>query len=173
MPKKTKRKKNNIKYYLSNFGFSLIVILCLGFFVSLIDNLIFNEGNQKEEIDLAKLITKSKYEEKTGHKITLEIHNGCGIPKLANLYTEFLRDEGFDILDSKNANNFDYTQTQILYHQNHKLRALSLSKIMGIDESLVIKKVTPYIIHDLTLIIGSDYNKLDSYQSAIVFETPF
>ena len=88
-----KRKSNNnidIKNLITNIAVGGLLLLSVGFFVSLVDNLFFDEGRTHDRPDLASLITKTKYEEKTGHKITVEIHNGCGIAKLANLYTEFL-----------------------------------------------------------------------------------
>ena len=178
MPKRAQRRRKSddnieIKNVLINIAIGGLFFLVIGFFVSLVDNLFFDNGRAQDRPDLAALITKTKYEEITGHKITVEIHNGCGIPKLANLYTEFLRSEGFDVIDSRNANNFDYTKTQILHHQGDKARALSLSKTMKIDESLITKKKTPYLIHDLTLILGCDYQQLNSYQNAVIYEAPF
>jgi len=177
MPKRSprKRKSNNleIKNILTNIAVGGLFLLAIGFFVSLVDNLFFDNGRAQDRPDLAALITKTKYEEITGHKITVEIHNGCGIPKLANLYTEFLRSEGFDVIDSRNADNFDYTKTQILHHQGDKARALSLGKTMKIDESLITEKQSPYLIHDLTLILGDDYRQLNSYQNAVIYEDPF
>jgi len=156
-----------------NIAMGSLLLLSVGFIVSLADNLFFDDGRAHNRPDLASLITKTKYEEKTGHKITVEIHNGCGISKLANLYTEFLRGEGFDIIDSKNADNFDYTKTRILHHQGDRARALSLGKTMTINESLIIEEKSPYLIHDLTLILGCDYQQLNSYQNAVVYEAPF
>jgi len=178
MPKRGSRKRKSntkldIKNILINIAVGGLLLLTVGFFVSLIDNLFFDDGNSHHRPDLASLITKTKYEEKTGHKITVEIHNGCGIVKLANLYTDFLRSEGFDVIDSRNANNFDYTKTQILHHQGDRARALSLGKTMSIDESLIIEEKSPYLIHDLTLILGSDYQQLNSYQNAVVHEALF
>jgi hypothetical protein len=177
MPKRSprKRKSNNleIKNILTNIAVGGLLLLTIGFFVSLVDNLFFDDGRTHDRPDLAALITKTKYEEITGHKITVEIHNGCGIPKLANLYTEFLRSDGFDVIDSRNADNFEYTKTQILHHRGDKARALSLSKTMKIDESLITEKQNRYLIHDLTLILGHDYQQLSSYQNAVIHETPF
>ena len=178
MPKRTQRKRKSntnfrIKNIITNIAVGGLFLLTIGFFISLVDNLFFNDGHTQDRPDLATLITKTKYEEITGHKITIEIHNGCGIPKLANLYTEFLRSEGFDVIDSRNADNFEYTKTQILHHQGDKARALSLSKTMKIDESLITEEQSSYLIHDLTLILGDDYRQLNSYQNAVIYETPF
>ena len=178
MSRRTQRKRKSntnfeIKDVLTNIVVGGLLLLTIGFFVSLVDNLFFDDGRTHDRPDLAALITKTKYEKITGHKITVEIHNGCGIPKLANLYTEFLRSEGFDVIDSRNADNFDYTKTQILHHQGDKARALSLSKTMKIDESLITEEQNRYLIHDLTLILGRDYQQLNSYQNAVIYETPF
>jgi len=178
MSRRTQRKRKSstnfeIKNVLTNIVVGGLLLLTIGFFVSLVDNLFFDDGRTHDRPDLAALITKTKYEKITGHKITVEIHNGCGIPKLANLYTEFLRSEGFDVINSRNANNFEYTKTQILHHQGDKARALSLSKTMKIDESLITKEQNRYLIHDLTLILGRDYQQLNSYQNAVIYETPF
>ena len=178
MPKKTtrKRKINNnhdIKNILINITVGGLLLLSISFIVSLVDNLFFDDGHVHDRPNLAALITKTKYEEKTGHKITVEIHNGCGIPKLANLYTEFLRSEGFDVIDSRNADNFEYTKTQILHHQGDKARALSLGKTMAIDDALISEDKNTYLIHDLTLILGNDYRQLNSYQAAVIYESPF
>ena len=178
MPKRTarKRKTNNkfdVKNILPNIAVAGLLLLSIGFFVSLVDNIFFDDGHSYDLPNLAALITKTKYEEKTGHKITVEIHNGCGIPKLANLYTEFLRSEGFDVIDSRNADNFEYTKTQILHHQGDKARALSLGKTMTVDEALITEDRSVYLIHDLTLILGSDYRQLNSYQNAVIYEAPF
>ena len=178
MPKKNRRKRefnNNIdiKNILTNIAVGGLLLLSIGFFVSLVDNLFFDDAPLHDRPDLSLLITKSKYEEKTGHKITVEIHNGCGMPKLANLYTEFLRSEGFDVIDSRNADNFEYKKTQILHHQGDKARALSLSKKMAVDEALITDKKSRYLIHDLTLILGSDYRELNSWENVVIYETPF
>ena len=178
MKKINRRKKEfknslDIKNIITNISVGGLLLLTIGFFVSLVDNLFFENPHSHDRPDLSLLITKSKYEEKTGHKITVEIHNGCGMPKLANLYTEFLRSEGFDVIDSRNADNFEYTKTQILHHQGDKVRALSLSKKMTIDETLITDKKSRYLIHDLTLILGSDYRQLNSWENVVIYETPF
>ena len=167
-----KRRIQNKKNIFTNFIIISTLLLTTSFFVSFADYLFF--GNVEEvHPDLESLIPKTKYEHKTGHKITVEIHNGCGIPKLANLYTEFLRNEGYDVIDSRNADNFNYKNTQIQHHRGDKKRALSLSETMKIDESLISEIKSSHLIHDLTLILGNDYQQLNSYENAVIHETPF
>ena len=168
----TRRKNKKNKTIRSNILISLLSIIIIGFIISSVNNF-FNTGLNISSPDLSKLLTKSKYEKKTGHKIEIEIWNGCGIPKLATLYSDFLRSEGIDVLDSKNADNFEYHESKILHHRGEMKRALALAEIMKINENNIVEDKNETLFFDLTLIIGQDYNELTSYKNAIMHQKPF
>ena len=151
----------------------LLSILVMGFFISSIDRLFFNDGLNTEFPDLSTLITQTQYEKQTGHKIQIEIWNGCGIPKLADMYSNYLRSEGIDVLDSKNADNFNYKESKILHHRGELKRALALAEIMMIDKKNIVEDKNENLFLDLTLIIGEDYNELKSYRNAMMHQQPF
>ena len=151
----------------------LLAIMVLGFLVSGVDRIFFNQGIEVEFADLSTLITKTNYEKKTDHKIQVEILNGCGIPKLARMYTNYLRSEGFDVLDSKNANHFNYIETKILHHRGDIDRALELADIIMIDKNKIIEDKDESLFYDLTLILGKDYMNLSSYRNALMHQQPF
>ncbi len=79
----------------------VLTLMVVGFLSSGINRFFFNSGVDANYPDLSTLITKTKYEKKTGHKIQIEIRNGCGVSNLARMYTDFLRKKGLDVLDSK------------------------------------------------------------------------
>lgn len=165
--RRKKRKKRNHTSLFNNLVILSLFILVFGFLGSMLDRLLFNNGKQPlSNTDLSKMIASTKYELKTGHKIEVEIHNGCGVSGLANMYTDFLRAEGYDILDSKNAQHFSYPQSLILHHNDDYNIALSLAKTMGITESQISILEDKNKLHDLTLIIGQDYRSLRSYEDA-------
>ena len=114
-----------------------------------------------------------QFEKKTGHKIQVEIWNGCGISNLAMMYRDFLRNEGLDVLDSKNAEHFNYSKTTILHHRGDINRALVLADILKIDKSSIVDDKNENLFYDLTLIIGKDYIDLPSYRNAVLFQSPF
>ena len=76
-------------------------------------------------------------------------------------------------MDSKNADNFNYTETKILHHRGEIERALELADIMAIDEKKIIKDYNEDLFFDLTLILGNDYNNLPSYHDALMQKKPF
>ena len=170
---KRKYKKNKLKGLLSNLSLGIAAVLVIGFLISGIDRIFFNSGFDVNYPDLSTLITKTHYEKKTGHKIQVEIWNGCGIPNLASMYTDFLTEEGFDVLDSKNADHFNYLETKILHHRGDIDRALVLADILKIDKSNVIDDKNENLFYDLTLIIGKNYMDLLSYRDAILFQLPY
>jgi len=182
MPKKVSRKKRphkntknkfDIFSVITNAAIGILMVLVFGFLVSVVDRLFFENGTLIDKPDLSKLITKTKYEIQTGHKIQIEVHNGCGVTKVANVFTEYLRAEGFDVLDSRNAENFDYEQTQILHHQGDRAQAIALGKIMAIEDVQIIESKNINITHDLTLIIGKDHESLPSFDTALMYNSPY
>ena len=168
-----KPKKNNLKSLISNLILVILGVLVVGFFISGFNQVFFNSGIDANYPDLSKLITKTKYEYKTGHKIQVEIRNGCGIPNLARMYTDFLRDEGLDVMDSKNADHFNYFETKILHHRGDINRAVVLADILKIDKSNIIDDKNENLFYDLTLIIGKNYMDLLSYRDAVLFQPPY
>ena len=98
--KKTTRRRMqktpiSLLYNILIFSLGFIIV---GFVWSFFQNFI-TEGKIQQDmpVELAGLITATKYEETTGYKIEVEILNGCGVKSLANLYSDFLRDAGFDV----------------------------------------------------------------------------
>ena len=171
--KSRRSKQKSHRHWAINSLIGVLGIIILGYMISGIDRLFFNEGYNVEYPDLSTLITQSPYEKKTGHKIQIEIWNGCGIPKLANMYEDFLRSEGLDVIKSRNADTFNYLETIILQHRGDKERALELAGIMKIDSDKITQDINEQLFYDLTLIIGKDYIHLESYRDAILHQQPF
>ena len=93
---KRKNQTNKLSKLVSSLGMGLLALIIVGFVVSSVDRLFFNTGLDTEFPNLGTLITKTAYEKKTGHKIEVEVLNGCNIPKLALMYTFYLRSEGIE-----------------------------------------------------------------------------
>tara|TARA_B110000438_G_scaffold216703_1_gene209303 strand:- start:118 stop:615 length:498 start_codon:yes stop_codon:yes gene_type:complete len=133
-----------------------------------------NSNSINDQIDLASLLNKTKSESINGHKIQIQIQNGCGERGVAKLFTNFLRDYGYDVLDYKNASNFNYSNTEIIIHKkdssNFEAEMIDLLKI---NPSSVKYNYNKNIIYEMTVIIGDDYNTLDSYNELTLHYGPF
>ena len=109
----------------------------------------------------------------------VEILNGCGVEGIAELFTNFLRANNYDVISIENAKdksgilNFNYNQCKIIIYNKKKLKAgYKLSLQLGIDNNHIIKDYKNSV-WDLALIIGKDYNTLNSFEIINKSHEPF
>lgn len=100
--------------------------------------------------------------------IEVEILNGCGEPGVAARFSEFLRDKRVDVVRSENADNFDYENT-ILIQRNENTDGLKyVADVLKFDTKNL-EKVKILIDADsdvdITLIIGKDFNTINTVKS--------
>jgi hypothetical protein len=161
----------------------ILLVLLVILSISSISFILFNENHTpsslnsnstNNQIDLSSLLNKTKSESINGHKIQVQIQNGCGERGIAKLFTNFLRDYGYDVLNYKNAKHFNYKNTEIIIHKkdssNFEAEMIDLLKI---NPSLVRYNYNKNIIYEMTVIIGNDYNTLDSYDELTLHYEPF
>ena len=156
-----------MKKYLTYFGllFSIMILLYQ------LKITLAEDGLSKTNLSANPIIKKSIAE--------IEILNGCGIDGIAELYTNFLRLSKYDIISTDNAKdkhgkiNFNYKNCKIIVNNKKKLRAAyQLSLQLAINKQHIIKNYNNGI-WDITLIIGEDYNKLNSFKKINKFHEPF
>ena len=100
----------------------------------------------------------------------MEIFNGCGDSGIASRDTKFLISLGYDVIDNSNANNFNYKESLIKFHTGNHDMAKEIAKSMGIEEKNIMEEVNPNLTFDVSLILGKDYKKLDSFHNALYHE---
>ncbi|MEC7621832.1 MAG: LytR C-terminal domain-containing protein [Candidatus Neomarinimicrobiota bacterium] len=100
--------------------------------------------------------------------IEVEILNGCGEPGIAAKFSEFLRVKRVDVVRSENADNFDYENT-VLIQRNEKTSGLKyVADALNFDiknSKQVITSIDPNSDVDITLVIGKDFNSINSIKS--------
>ena len=172
--KKKKRKsgvKKKQRFNLKDFFTTPVTVLTLVsliFIGSFIFQLSVEEKQKTSIVNFEKLLRKNSYEQKTGHRIQIEILNGCGQRYIAKMYQDFLRYEGYDVMDAKNAGS-KYEYSTVYLHRGDPEMASHLSRVVGVSDSLIVEKIDESLMFDVTLIIGNDFTELDSYNSAIPY----
>ena len=174
--KKKKKRQSGVKpkqkHKIKNF-FNLPILLLTLITCLFVGSFIFQmkSGNDSKSsiVDLKKIVNKTKnsYEKETGHRIQIEILNGCGQRHIARMYEGFLRDEGYDVMTTKNAAEHEYSIIQL--HRGDPKMATHLSNLVGLNDSLVVERLDESLMFDLTLIIGNDFKELNSHESAILY----
>jgi len=155
---------------------NIFLILAFGLFIFFIYKYLgnFDENNNHPPVDLSSLIKKTKSEERTGHKIQIEIQNGCGLKGIAKLYTNFLRNKGYDVISFKNASNFNFNKTLLIVHKKDTSNFVDeIINILQINPNSVSYKYNDKIIYEMTVIVGKDYEDLDSFDEVSEHYGPF
>lgn len=101
-------------------------------------------------------------------RIQIEVLNGCGVPGIAKKFSDHLKKNNYDVVNSGNylengKVNFNVSKTRIIDQiksPENVVRANELADLLEIDQNLIESFENPSPIADLTLIIGKDYDQI-------------
>ncbi len=119
---------------------------------------------------VTKLQSVSLAEEETVKKnipaniIQVEVLNGCGRTGVADKFTNFLRDNKFDVVHMGNYMSFDMDKTLIIDRTGNKANAKKAAETLGVEERNIIQQVNEDYLLDVSIIIGKDYYRLNPYK---------
>jgi hypothetical protein len=130
-------------------GFSTVLLLLL--IIALATRIIYPRVQTEREGELADLI---------GEVIQVEVLNGCGVSGVASKFTNYLRQNGFDVIESGNFENFDVSESFVIDRTGNLQNALEVAAALGISERQVIQQITPDYYVDAYLVLGADYPTL-------------
>lgn len=87
--------------------------------------------------------------------IRVIVYNGSGEPGVAGQASQVLIRGGFRVVDTKNADNFDYDVTQIVVQRGDIQIGEGVREVLGVGE--VISQPADQEVADIIIIIGSDF----------------
>ena len=113
------------------------------------------EAKKNDLSRLLKLFWSVKLTRDTSRQRVI-ILNGSGRPGVARKAADNLLGKEFTIVDIKNADNFNYQQTQLIIYNKNKVKAANkVKKLLGYGN--IITKNTPQDVVDIVIILGKDY----------------
>ena len=94
--------------------------------------------------------------------VRVAVFNGCGRSGLAASCADYLRDCGFDVVNGlgANADSFDFMHSAVLVRKGDSSHAESVAGALGSLLVLEQRSSDPYIIEDVAVILGRDWNTL-------------
>ncbi len=134
--------------------FKTIVIISLTVIVlSILSIIILYKTKGTTEVTVEKI---------NNSEVRIAVMNGCGREGLASMFADELRNLGYDVVNGqgKNADSFDFDISVILDRKSNKEYAETVANDLGIIEILDQYSANPYIIEDLVVIIGRDWDTL-------------
>ena len=147
-------KKTNIKSSTSNFFYNTIIAL-LAIVIIFLGYSVYLKIKNKEEAE--KELAKRKI---AAPIIQLEVLNGCGSSGAAEKFTDFLRKNNFDVVQTGNYISFDVNKSMVIDRTGNKENAIKVADALGIDHNNIIQQINNDYILDISLIIGKDFKQL-------------
>lgn len=92
--------------------------------------------------------------------IQLEVFNGCGVTGVADRFTDYLRNENFDVVNTENYITFDIDESIVIDRIGNMANAYLVAESLGINKKHVIQQLNDNYFVDVTVIIGKDYFSL-------------
>ncbi len=100
----------------------------------------------------------------SGKLVQIEVLNGCGIPGVANQFTDHLRNYGFDVVRFTNAQRYDYPRTLVVNRGTDFTHAQAVAQFLGVEPSAVENLPDPALQLDVTVVVGQDYASLIAFR---------
>jgi hypothetical protein len=154
---KSRKKNNNVSKKNSTFSNVILIsiIVLLGILIlflsySLVTRLSEIPGGNK----------KINNKKTASSVIQVEVLNGCGVSGIAEKFTDFLRREKFDVVQTGNYISFDIDKTLVIDRTGNRANAEKVAAALGIDNKNVIMQKNDNYFLDVSVVIGKDYKKL-------------
>ena len=105
-----------------------------------------------------------KYEDvayqKPSEIIQVEVLNGCGVSGIGDRFTDYLRNNNFDVVNIGNYIRFDMDETIVIVRIGNKANAYKVAEALGVKRENVIQQLNHDYFLDVSVVIGRDYYTL-------------
>ncbi len=89
--------------------------------------------------------------------VTVLVLNGCGVSGVGQKAARQLRALGFDVVDYRNADAFDYSETIVVDRAGDMGSALNVAR--NVKTGNVIQQIQETPLEDVVVIVGKDYER--------------
>jgi hypothetical protein len=87
----------------------------------------------------------------------IQVLNGCGKTGAAGAFSDFLRNNRFDVKDMQNAEAFNYPFTMVVSRKCDMQVARQVASVLKTDHVILLRNGID--LYDVTVIIGPDYSE--------------
>ena len=101
-----------------------------------------------------------------GQTLQIDVKNGCGARGVADRFTEYLRTNGFDVVETGNFTTSDIKTTMVIDRAGNMKNARTIANALGVSEKYVIEQINKDFLLDATVVIGADYQSLYPFRES-------
>ena len=96
--------------------------------------------------------------------LQIEVLNGCGVPRIADRFTAYLRKNNFDVVKTGNYETFGVSKTIVIDRKGKLENAVRIAKAMGLPRERALQEQSDAFLVDATVILGSDFRQLPCWK---------
>lgn len=103
-------------------------------------------------------IEEATWGEDSSFDTRIMVLNGCGTEGIAEEVSSCLRDAGFDIVGTGNADAFDYEHTMVIDRSGSRDKAQRVGEVLQCERVMLQRITAPS--SDVTVVVGADWARL-------------
>ena len=152
--KKTSVKTAGLKSSTANLFINIAIFILFAVIVFMLYSIYMKlAGSSSSKFDDASNLKPSEI-------IQVEVLNGCGVSGIGDRFTDFLRNNNFDVVNYGNYIRFDMDETIVIDRTGNKANAYKVAEALGVKKENVIQQLNNNYFLDVSIVIGRDYYTL-------------
>ena len=152
-------KKKKVTNVVLNVSILILIIVC-GY---LVFSIVIKTFSSSERKPVQITDTTDKITNQPNLTMQLDVRNGTGEDGIAKLFTDYLREKGFDVVEMGNYDTDDQEKSLVLDRKGNKQNCKKIAQTLGVSDKNVIQQINKDLLIDATVVIGKDYKELSPY----------
>lgn len=152
---------NKFKNYSLNV---LIILIALGSFYLLATFIGHIASSPSGNKDVLTDTVSNNRREITSSVIQIKVENGTNISGIAEKVTDYLIEQGFDVVEIGNFTTPDVNRSMVIDRAGNTKNSVQLARVLGIPEKFIIQQISKDYLLDATVVLGYDYQDLKPFQ---------
>jgi calcineurin-like phosphoesterase len=149
-----------------NYSLNIFIVLLALLTIYLLYNFLKRATtDQPEEKPLTVDTTlHSLTRQPSSETLQIDVQNGSGIQGIAGKVMEYLRANGFDVVEMGNFATSDIKTSMVIDRAGNMRNAKRVAQNLGISEKYVIQQINKNYFLDATVVVGKDYMELNPFK---------
>lgn len=153
---------NKFKNYSLNILIVLLALLTIYLFYNFLKRATTDQPAEKTPTADTTLHNLTK--QPSNKTLQIDVQNGSGVQGIASKVMEYLRENGFDVVEMGNFAVSDIKTSMVIDRAGNMRNAKRVAQNLGISEKYVIQQVNKNYFLDATVVVGKDYMELNPFK---------
>jgi len=149
-----------------NYSLNILIVLLALLTIYLLYNFVKRTTTEQpvEKTPTADTTLHNLTKQPSNKTLQIDVQNGSGVQGIANKVMEYLRANGFDVVEMGNFAVSDIKTSMVIDRAGNMRNAKRVAENLGISDKYVIQQVNKNYFLDATVVVGKDYLELNPFK---------